>query len=223
MNDLLAQMFFTARNRDVEGWMDMLVLVIVAVVYALGSIIKAKGKKQGEQPQQQPRKPARQPATSRKSILEQFVKEIQNFAQAKQEPARQSQPAVEPQLKKTTRSQATMRKYAVETKQASRAQTGKPLIKTDLSIPSPKIKPDFEEIPELGTSIQSLPEFTGKAVKGLAGKPESLAEEAVESKYLSEVISDYTDPDELKRAILHYEILGRPLSLRDPSGNVIGL
>jgi hypothetical protein len=27
---------------------------------------------------------------------------------------------------------------------------------------------------------------------------------------------DYGDPDALKKAILHYEILGRPLALRDP-------
>jgi hypothetical protein len=30
-------------------------------------------------------------------------------------------------------------------------------------------------------------------------------------------IIDYNDPDVLKKAILHYEILGRPVSLRDPA------
>jgi len=29
------------------------------------------------------------------------------------------------------------------------------------------------------------------------------------------VIIDYDDPDALKKAILHYEILGKPLALRD--------
>lgn len=36
-----------------------------------------------------------------------------------------------------------------------------------------------------------------------------------ESEYLSELLKDYADPEELRRAILHYEILGKPLSLRD--------
>jgi hypothetical protein len=48
-------------------------------------------------------------------------------------------------------------------------------------------------------------------------------DEVVESKYLSEVLLDYADPDELRMAILHYEILGMPLSLRGPSGQIIGL
>ena len=29
-------------------------------------------------------------------------------------------------------------------------------------------------------------------------------------------IIDYTDPDALKNAILQYEILGKPMALRDP-------
>jgi hypothetical protein len=31
------------------------------------------------------------------------------------------------------------------------------------------------------------------------------------------VVIDYSDPDALKKAILHYEILGKPLALRNPS------
>jgi hypothetical protein len=30
-------------------------------------------------------------------------------------------------------------------------------------------------------------------------------------------VVDYGDPDALKKAILQYEILGKPLALRDPS------
>ena len=60
------------------------------------------------------------------------------------------------------------------------------------------------------------------AVHGTGLSQEDMAE-AVESKYLSEVLLDYVEPDELRMAILHYEILGRPLSLRDPSGQIIGL
>jgi hypothetical protein len=40
--------------------------------------------------------------------------------------------------------------------------------------------------------------------------------------YLSEVLADYENSEELKRAILHYEILGKPLALRDPSRVIIG-
>jgi hypothetical protein len=30
-------------------------------------------------------------------------------------------------------------------------------------------------------------------------------------------VIDYSDPDALKKAILHYEILGKPIALRDAS------
>jgi hypothetical protein len=43
------------------------------------------------------------------------------------------------------------------------------------------------------------------------------------AKYLSEILSDYDDPEKLRRAILHYEILGKPLSLREPGEHIIGL
>lgn len=34
------------------------------------------------------------------------------------------------------------------------------------------------------------------------------------------VLIDYSDPDALKKAILHYEILGKPIALRDPSEQI---
>lgn len=40
------------------------------------------------------------------------------------------------------------------------------------------------------------------------------------AKYLSEILLDYDDPDKLRKAILHYEILGKPLSLREPAGKI---
>jgi hypothetical protein len=39
--------------------------------------------------------------------------------------------------------------------------------------------------------------------------------EIPQAKYLSEILSDYDDTEKLRRAILHYEILSKPLSLRE--------
>ena len=47
--------------------------------------------------------------------------------------------------------------------------------------------------------------------------------EIPQAKYLSEILSDYDDPEKLRRAILHYEILGKPISLREPAEHIIGL
>jgi len=204
--------------------MDILILVIIAAVYGLGTIIKAKkGKKAQEQSEEElSRKPARKPATGGRGLLEQFINELRGLAEPTQE--RESRPA-QPAPKKVARPQPapTVRKYAAEAKQAGRVQPTTPPAKYKLSIPAPQVQPDFEELPELQTGIEALPEFTSKTVKGLVGKGKGMADKVPKSKYLSEVLLDYADPDELRMAILHYEILGRPLSLRDPSGQIIGL
>jgi len=223
MKHILSQMIFIARGDDIDGWMNILVFVIVAVVYALGAIIKAKGKKSQEGTKSQlQRKPARKPATSGRSLLEQFIREIQGSARP--EEARESRPAAPPAGRKIARPEATVQKYAPETEQATRTKPISLTAKPKLSISTPRVQPDFEEIQELGTSIQALPpDFTSKGVEELVGKGVDMPAEVVESRYLSEVLSDYADPEELRRAILHYEILGKPLSLRDPSGQIIGL
>ena len=196
MNYSLAQLILVARGNDTEGWMNILILVIIAAVYGLGAIIKTKRKKVEEQVEEElSRKPARKPATGGRGVLEQFFNELRGLAEPAQ--GRESRPIGQPARQKIARPQPAVRKYAAEAKQAGRAQ---------------QVQPDFEE----------LPESTSKTVKGLAGKRKGIAE-VPDSKYLSEVLADFTDPEDLRMAILHYEILGRPLSLRDPSGQIIGL
>ncbi len=222
MNYSLAQIILVAQSRDPGGWMNILVLVIIAAVYGLGTIIKTKRKKSQEQVEEElSRKPARKPATGGRGVLEQFFNELRNLAEPAQD--RESRPIDQPERQKIARPQPAVRKYAAEAKQAGRVQPTTPPAKYKLSIPAPQVQPDFEELQEIGTSIEALPEYTSKTVKGLVSKGKGMADKVPESKYLSEVLLDYADPDELRMAILHYEILGRPLSLRDPSGQIIGL
>ena len=224
MNYSLAQIILVARGNDIEGWTDILILVLVAAAYGLGAILKTKkGKKLQEQTEQpQTRKPQRRPAGGR-GILEQFVREIQRAVEPVQE--QESRPTAQQARPKIAHPQAAqaVRKYTAEARQASQTIPATPTEEPKPSIPAAQVQPSFEEISELGTSIQELPDFTGTTVEELLGKGVDMPAEVVESMYLSEVLSDYADPEELRRAILHYEILGRPLSLRDPSGQIIGL
>jgi len=229
MNYSLAQIILVAQSRDPAGWMNILVLVLVAAVYGLATILKAKkGKKEQEQAdEQQIRKPQRKPAAGSRGVLEEFFREIQRAVDPTQE--RESRPTDQPARPKVAHPQPapTVRKYADEAKQAGRPKPITPPAKhkrlgLELSMPASQVQPDFEELPELQTGIEALPEFTSKAVERLVGKRKGMAE-VPESKYLSEVLADFTDPEDLRMAILHYEILGRPLSLRDPSGQIIGL
>jgi hypothetical protein len=166
MNYWLAQLILAARNSDDRdiGWMQILVFVILAVFYAVGSIVKAKANKTApEGGKQIPRKPARKSPES----------------------------TIDLQLLK---------------------QLWRPARPTPSSQPRPQVQPKLEE----------LPEFTAETVKKLEGKRVAMPAEIPQAKYLSEILSDYDDPERLRKAILHYEILGKPLSLRDPSEHLIG-
>ncbi|MGD2094462.1 MAG: hypothetical protein PVH77_05585 [Phycisphaerales bacterium] len=207
MNNIFAQIILGARGDGIEGWMDILILVFFAVVYGLGAILKSKKKKEKEEAQKlSPQEPAQKPA--KKGLIEQIVSEIQNAVKEAQQGQKQK-PAVKPAPK----TQVAVRKYAAEAKQVTQTKSAQPS-KSKSTMPVPKRRSSFEKLPELGASIQGLP---GR------GERIGVVSEAAESKYLSDVLSDYANPEELRRAILHYEILGRPLALRDPSGQLIGL
>ncbi len=221
MNCLFAQIIVLARGRDIEGWMDILVLVVIAAVYGLGALIRAKGKKAEDQAlEQQTRKPQRKPSKGGRGVLEQFIREIQQAAEGK--PTRETRPTGQPARTQRIGPQAAVRKYTAESKQAIQTQPITEPVKPKLSEPIPMVQPDFEKLPELDIGIEALPEVTTTVV-GLPGKRKAMPAEVVDSRYLSEVLADYEDPEELKSAILHYEILGRPLALRNPSADIIGL
>jgi hypothetical protein len=212
MNNIFAQIILGARGDGIEGWMDILILVFFAVVYGLGAILKSKKKKEKEEAQklspEKSKKPAQKPAKKGMGIIEQIVSEIQNAVKEAQQDQKQK-PAVKPAPK----TQVAVRKYAAEA-QATQPKPVPPSSKPKSSTYSPQVQPAFGKLQGLGTSIQGLP---GR------GERIGVVSEAAESEYLSDVLSDYTNPEELRRAILHYEILGRPLALRGPSGQLIGL
>lgn len=248
MNELLAQIILAVRRRDTESWMNILVIVAIAIVYGLSTILKAKAKKPAEKEEKE--EPlGRKPGSKLKEIAERFQKELselsrdrayeppqrakglqkESFQQARRpagpaapEP-RPYRPGVQQPRPKVAAAPRAVEKFATEAERPRRLQTIKPLAEPELGIPTPQLKPELQELPELKTRIEELPEFTSAAVKKLTARRGAIPAEMAEAEHLPEILSDYADPDDLRRAILHYEILGRPLSLRDPSGQIIGL
>jgi hypothetical protein len=168
------------------GWVEILIFVIVAAVYAIGNFLKSRSSKaeQSEQQQSRPRpRPAGRavsrrppPAQARRSLASATENQYQRRTQRPTRPIRRPQPTT-PRV---------------------------PLV-TDQVIPLPE-PPEFATLP----SAVLLDEST-EAI----GPQASPAQE--EAAYLPGILSAYADPEQLRTAILHYEILGKPLSLRDPS------
>ncbi|MHC4537211.1 MAG: hypothetical protein ACYS6K_24965 [Planctomycetota bacterium] len=150
----LAQIIVIARGDD--GWMNILVLVVLAAVYGLGALIKAKGKQSEDQDQeQQTGKPQRKPSAGGRGILEQLFKEIQQAAEGK--PTQETRPSGQATRQQTARPQAAVRKYAAETKQIRQTQPLSPPVKSKLSKPTPHVQRDF--LKNYQNLIQALNRF----------------------------------------------------------------
>ena len=211
MNELLAQIIFAAQSRDAEGWMNILFVVVLAVVWVIGGIVKARASKAKEGDEGRlPGRPARKPPESGRGV-QQFQKEPRRPTVAAS--GRQQLAEVQKPRTKVTQPQPVSQKVAAKKKAPVQFAAVERL-------EGPKLG---EVISELQPEFQELPEFTSKAVKALEDKRIRAPAEIPEAKYLSEILLDYAEPEELKTAILHYEILGRPLSLRGPSERIIGL
>lgn len=214
MNDLLLQIILARRNDEVEGWMQILVFIVLAAFWLIGGIIKAKANKSGTGSNGNlPRKPLRKPPVHSREAREQMLKQLERSAGSGQGQRQQPRPAEQKPRMKFSDLQAAVRKFAVEAEQAFQVNPKEP---------TPELKPALAE-PNVETERMELPEIPITSVKGLQDKRALEPEQMPESEYLSELLTDYADPEELRRAILHYEILGKPLSLRNPSEDSIGL
>ena len=193
--NLLTQIILAARNRDSEGigWMRILIFVVMGVLWAIGGIAKARANKADQQDQDQD-----QP--SRKPGFKPPPKAPKTSYQKVQSPLisrpahEHPRPQIRPPHREVMRPQPAAQKFTTKKEQVNRPQ-----------------------------DLEKFPEFTSESVKKLGDKRIAIAAETTQAKYLAEILSDYADPDNLRRAILHYEILGKPLSLRPSSGPIIRL
>ncbi len=213
MNEILEQIILVARrSRDTKGWGNILFIVFLAIFWAGSAIFKLKAKKNEEGKAGEnllSGKPEVKPAagTTKEGPFQKIRRAIEAEVQKQRE--LQTQQA----QRKVVRPQPAARQVVPKADSAARISASKPAVEARLTRPTSQVGPE----------IQELPEFTVKAFKKLKDKHISTPSEIPQAKHLAEILSDYSDPDELKRAILHYEILGRPLALRGSTGSIIGL
>ena len=214
MYDLLLQIILARQNDDLDSYMNILFVVVLAVFWLIGGIIKAKANKSGAGGDDNiPRKPPRKPPVHSREAREQMLKRLERPADSAQGQRQQPRPATQKPRMKFADLQAAVRKFAVEAEKAFDSGTKEPV---------PKPRPTLTE-PQIEVEKPKVAKPLTTTVEGLQEKRASEPSQIPESEYLLELLTDYADPDELRRAILHYEILGKPLSLRDPSDRGIGL
>ena len=213
MNEILEQIILVARrSRDTKGWGNILFIVFLALFWAGSAIFKLKAKKDEEGKTGEKLlsgKPGDKPPAG--TTKEGPFQKIRRAIEAEVQKQRQLQ--TQQAQRKVVRPQPAARQVVPKADSAARISASKPAVEARLT----------RQTPQFESEIQELPEFTVKTFKKLEDNHISTPSEIPQAKHLAEILSDYSDPDELKRAILHYEILGRPLALRGSSGSVIGL
>ncbi len=194
MSNLLAQLVLARRSPDGDGWMNILVVVVMAVIWMVGAIVKSTKAKSGDKQQS-----SRKPPTPSSGGRQQIPVHSQRPAGPPQHPGH---PSGAPKKRITLADlREAARKFAAEAEQAFQGQTTKP---TPKQAPKPQIQP--ETTPHVAPVVAQTKRLDEK---------QAAAAEMPPTEHLSDIQSDYADPDKLRRAILHYEILGPPLSLRD--------
>lgn len=220
MNFILLQ-FFVAQNDDLEKYMNIFFLVIIAAFWVISGLVKAKSDLAKKQKKRQPsRDSTAQSSPSSKDkgelILEKILGSFIPNSVEQQRSVKQQKTQKPPRFHKTRprpTSKSLSDKYSMGQKISNKR-------KQKLSPQQKSLKPEFDEITQIEPDIEKLPEFTVDSVKNIDS---SYSQKVTPGIPVSHYLPDFSDSDSLKKAILYYEVLGRPLSLRDSSDPFAGL
>ena len=241
MSSFIAQLCATAQI-DSDQWVNFLILAILAVLWLFGTLLKAATKRKPPQDQQgglaRVQRETWQVRLARKAEEWQRALEGQSGEPGERVRQRMAEKAgaegrvkQPPPGKITVRSgrggesvlvyeragpagDSTREQHAARQREAKEAvaaagrkATMSPAEPRPESV-EPGPKPPAEELADV------TPHLPGPLEPGAEGPK---TPPAVVAGYDPASIIDSADPDALRKAILHYEILGKPIALRDPS------
>jgi hypothetical protein len=233
LSNVVAQLGVLAQQPDFENWTNLLVVVVMAALWLAGGLLKTMSKKKSAQRaelggarQGQPPRESWQQRLARKA--EELQRAIEQGELPRSEPA--DGPPQPPTGKIAVRQgpsgESVMIYERVQSQPAAqpepqiarpRPAEPTPAVATRAAVREPRA------IPLTGESLTSTLGLATSKVLDIAFEhpvlPESSeekAEAARESANPSPTVLDYSDPEAVRKAILHYEILGTPLALREP-------
>ncbi len=191
--------------RDMEEWMNILFFVAIAAFYAIGSALKAKASKSAKQKKAAERQGVR---PSAKGPVRPAVKKAPPPAAIKkpQYPQPPRRPVARP---RPVMPKPILRKAPV---------APQPVKPPAVAGPSPSV-------PSLETKLKRLRKLPKKTLGELEVGELGLAPHKKEKDRLAveQPLLALDDPDALRRAIIYYEILGKPVAMRSPGEHFIGM
>ena len=228
MTEWISQFAPRAQGDGFGDWAHILFLVIIAIFSAIAGLIKnigAKGKQQtGRGASQKPT--VGQPRETWQQRLVRKAEEMQRAAEAKYGQTRQQRPAQPPSgqpqperqgrlaIRTDTGGESVMVFEKDGPESAARQQAAKARQAREAAVAAGRRAAERR----LEMKSRPRPEVATKAV----GRQQRLSARTTAEPlrepagYAAASIIDSSDPDALRKAILHYEILGKPLAWRDP-------
>ena len=239
--DLLAQ------GQNFEEWGDVLVIAIMAILWLAGAAAKVLTSRKGTQRQRPQEAQADQQTRKRESWHERLARKAQEIQRAAEAKGRQleqqarahtqtakprpapaaeqpSPPAGKVTIRTDQKGDSVLVYERPTTERERQAARQREVRKAVLAAghqtaksPSvePRVEPDyFGYEPGIGGMTTAARE----PIESL--EPGAERSQPAGGLHPAAII-DYSDPDALRKAILHYEILGKPLALRKPADEAI--
>ena len=206
---------FIIGGSDSEGWENILFLVVVAVIWGVGGIIKSRAeqaqrKKQVDVSRRQAQ--TRQAASGNKTEIKKSDELLEKALRFKEAVAAR-------QIRRAESRQTQVKRPVPKKISQTRPIEQKPKHVPVPPVPKQKKSVEFDELAKIDPKIQDLPDFIPDAInKSQSKKPIKKTYKDLQIEFPLESLFAYGDSDELKRAILYSEILGKPLSIRESTG-----
>ena len=187
--------------------MQVLVIVATVIIYGISAILKSKSNKaeeEKEKQQQQKRAagPGRGVRPEEVQPADVKVKRVGPQPAAKRVEVKREKAAGEAKADYVKTQELSQPKRRIAPK------IGKLLEFTGMAVEA------VEEI--VSETAEELPEVTGKTVRKLEKKYAVVPKQKARLEKVEKPLIDFTERNILRSAILHYEILGKPLALRKP-------
>jgi len=219
MMEPITQFILLAGGVGTENWANILVIAVMAILWLVAGLVRMIGKKGPQQEQPEPEGSTgqpRRPGESWHQRLARKAEEIQRRLEEQagvREPGRPRPPAREAA---TQSPQAPGGKISVRPGQ--RGESG-------MVSERPQPQPSTQREHQVARQREAQRAVAAAGQYATASKLEPVP--PVTSEPMREptgfepaAVIDDSDPDVLKKAVLHYEILGKPLALRESAEEI---
>jgi hypothetical protein len=211
--ELARQLDLLAQGSDING--DVLVLVVMAILWLVGGLAKVLSSKKGTGQQSPKGGSATQASVQRETWQQRLARK-----------AREMQQAAETERKKMEQgARAQTQTAKPRPSQSPSPPPGRVAVRTDQKGDSVMVyqQPAIKQEQQAARQREAKEAILAAGQQAAKESPRPLESNAAPSEpttpslgFQPSAIIDYNDPDALKKAVLHYEILSKPLALREP-------